>query len=79
MGTTIVELSEERETTAGELKRVCEFQHNLECAERRLRAKRDARDELDWEASHHPKELQEAQAKVVDKIVRKSFPNKFTT
>lgn len=43
-----MELSEERVTTAGELKRVRELEHHLERAESCLSVERADREELDW-------------------------------
>lgn len=57
MGSAITELSKEREATAGELKRVCELEHQLDCVECRLSIERVAWDDLELEASCHAKEL----------------------
>lgn len=64
MGSAIVELSEEREVTTGDLKQDRELEHQLEHVERRMSVERATMDKLELEASRRAQELQEAQMKL---------------
>lgn len=66
MGTTLVELSDERNATAAELRQVRELEQQLGRAKHCMAVERAARDELEVEASRRAHELQEAQAKVIE-------------
>lgn len=70
MGVAIMKLSEDREATAGKLKRVSELEQQLKLVERRLSVERDTSEELELEASCRAQDLQEAQAKVIEATVQ---------
>lgn len=78
MGDTLVQLFEEREVIAAELRRVRELEQQMEQTKRRLVVERDAQHRLEVEASQRSKEIQKAQAKVTEattqvEVLRKEF------